>query len=94
MRDADTVLVTVPNQLGVEFNARILESIVKDIVPALDWRLGPLAPDRRTPRRASRSCRARSGRSGSGAPRLGALELLVLATLHVLFGGRMRRGTR
>jgi alkanesulfonate monooxygenase SsuD/methylene tetrahydromethanopterin reductase-like flavin-dependent oxidoreductase (luciferase family) len=32
---ADTVLVTVPNQLGVEFNARILESIVKDIVPAL-----------------------------------------------------------
>jgi alkanesulfonate monooxygenase SsuD/methylene tetrahydromethanopterin reductase-like flavin-dependent oxidoreductase (luciferase family) len=32
---ADTVLVTVPNQLGVEFNARILESIVKDIKPAL-----------------------------------------------------------
>ena len=36
VRDADTVLVTVPNQLGVEFNARILESIVKDIVPALN----------------------------------------------------------
>jgi alkanesulfonate monooxygenase SsuD/methylene tetrahydromethanopterin reductase-like flavin-dependent oxidoreductase (luciferase family) len=32
---ADTVLVTVPNQLGVEFNARVLESIVRDIVPAL-----------------------------------------------------------
>ncbi|MEO8093723.1 MAG: LLM class flavin-dependent oxidoreductase [Pseudolysinimonas sp.] len=32
---ADTVLVTVPNQLGVEFNARLLESIVKDIVPTL-----------------------------------------------------------
>jgi alkanesulfonate monooxygenase SsuD/methylene tetrahydromethanopterin reductase-like flavin-dependent oxidoreductase (luciferase family) len=32
---ADTVLVTVPNQLGVEFNARILESIVKDVAPAL-----------------------------------------------------------
>nr|WP_228507565.1 LLM class flavin-dependent oxidoreductase [Plantibacter sp. VKM Ac-2880] len=32
---ADTVLVTVPNQLGVEFNARILEAIVKDIKPAL-----------------------------------------------------------
>ena len=32
---ADTVLVTVPNQLGVEFNTRLLESIVKDIVPAL-----------------------------------------------------------
>jgi alkanesulfonate monooxygenase SsuD/methylene tetrahydromethanopterin reductase-like flavin-dependent oxidoreductase (luciferase family) len=34
--EADTVLVTVPNQLGVEFNARILESIVKDVAPALD----------------------------------------------------------
>jgi alkanesulfonate monooxygenase SsuD/methylene tetrahydromethanopterin reductase-like flavin-dependent oxidoreductase (luciferase family) len=32
---ADTVLVTVPNQLGVEFNARVLESIVRDILPAL-----------------------------------------------------------
>jgi alkanesulfonate monooxygenase SsuD/methylene tetrahydromethanopterin reductase-like flavin-dependent oxidoreductase (luciferase family) len=32
---ADTVLVTVPNQLGVDFNARLLESIVRDIVPAL-----------------------------------------------------------
>ncbi len=33
---ADTVLVTVPNQLGVDFNARILESIVRDVLPALD----------------------------------------------------------
>ncbi|WP_223690619.1 LLM class flavin-dependent oxidoreductase [Leifsonia poae] len=32
---ADTVLVTVPNQLGVDFNARILESIVRDVRPAL-----------------------------------------------------------
>lgn len=32
---ADTILVTVPNQLGVEFNARILESIVRDVAPAL-----------------------------------------------------------
>ncbi|MET0480113.1 MAG: LLM class flavin-dependent oxidoreductase, partial [Mycetocola sp.] len=32
---ADTILVTVPNQLGVDFNARILESIVRDIKPAL-----------------------------------------------------------
>jgi alkanesulfonate monooxygenase SsuD/methylene tetrahydromethanopterin reductase-like flavin-dependent oxidoreductase (luciferase family) len=32
---ADTILVTVPNQLGVEFNARVLESIVRDIKPAL-----------------------------------------------------------
>lgn len=32
---ADTVLVTVPNQLGVDFNARILASIVEDVAPAL-----------------------------------------------------------
>jgi alkanesulfonate monooxygenase SsuD/methylene tetrahydromethanopterin reductase-like flavin-dependent oxidoreductase (luciferase family) len=32
---ADTVLVTVPNQLGVEFNARILESIARDIRPSM-----------------------------------------------------------
>jgi alkanesulfonate monooxygenase SsuD/methylene tetrahydromethanopterin reductase-like flavin-dependent oxidoreductase (luciferase family) len=32
---ADTVLVTVPNQLGVDFNARILESIVRDIKPSM-----------------------------------------------------------
>ncbi len=32
---ADTVLVTVPNQLGVDFNARILESINRDIKPSL-----------------------------------------------------------
>jgi alkanesulfonate monooxygenase SsuD/methylene tetrahydromethanopterin reductase-like flavin-dependent oxidoreductase (luciferase family) len=31
---ADTVLVTVPNQLGVDFNARILGSIARDIRPS------------------------------------------------------------
>jgi alkanesulfonate monooxygenase SsuD/methylene tetrahydromethanopterin reductase-like flavin-dependent oxidoreductase (luciferase family) len=33
---ADTVLVTVPNQLGPEFNARLLEVIVRDIMPTVD----------------------------------------------------------
>jgi alkanesulfonate monooxygenase SsuD/methylene tetrahydromethanopterin reductase-like flavin-dependent oxidoreductase (luciferase family) len=32
---ADTILVTVPNQLGVDFNARILESIHRDIRASL-----------------------------------------------------------
>ena len=32
---ADTVLVTVPNQLGVDFNVRLLESISRDLRPAL-----------------------------------------------------------
>ncbi|MGX5680606.1 LLM class flavin-dependent oxidoreductase [Schumannella luteola] len=32
---ADTLLVTVPNQLGVDLNARMLGSIVRDVLPAL-----------------------------------------------------------
>ncbi|NIH84391.1 LLM class flavin-dependent oxidoreductase [Amycolatopsis granulosa] len=35
---ADTVLVTVPNQLGVGYNAHLLESIVRDVAPAAGWR--------------------------------------------------------
>ena len=35
---ADTLLLTVPNQLGVDYNAHILESIVKDVAPGLGWR--------------------------------------------------------
>ncbi|WP_210505574.1 LLM class flavin-dependent oxidoreductase [Naasia sp. SYSU D00057] len=38
VREADTVLVTVPNQLGVDFNARLLEAIVEDIAPSLPGR--------------------------------------------------------
>ena len=34
---ADTVLFTVPNQLGVAYNARILETITRHIAPALGW---------------------------------------------------------
>ena len=32
---ADTVLLTVPNQLGVDFNLKMLDAIVKEIKPAL-----------------------------------------------------------
>jgi len=35
---ADTLLVTVPNQLGVDYNAALLESIVKHVAPAAGWR--------------------------------------------------------
>jgi alkanesulfonate monooxygenase SsuD/methylene tetrahydromethanopterin reductase-like flavin-dependent oxidoreductase (luciferase family) len=35
---ADTLLLTVPNQLGVDYNAHILESIVKHVAPELGWR--------------------------------------------------------
>ena len=34
---ADTVLLTVPNQLGVEYCARMLETIAKEIAPAFGW---------------------------------------------------------
>jgi alkanesulfonate monooxygenase SsuD/methylene tetrahydromethanopterin reductase-like flavin-dependent oxidoreductase (luciferase family) len=34
---ADTILLTVPNQLGVEYNARLLETIVREIAPAIGW---------------------------------------------------------
>ncbi len=34
---ADTVLFTVPNQLGVAYNARILGTIARDIAPAIGW---------------------------------------------------------
>jgi alkanesulfonate monooxygenase SsuD/methylene tetrahydromethanopterin reductase-like flavin-dependent oxidoreductase (luciferase family) len=34
---ADTVLFTVPNQLGVAYNARILTTIAQHIAPAIGW---------------------------------------------------------
>jgi alkanesulfonate monooxygenase SsuD/methylene tetrahydromethanopterin reductase-like flavin-dependent oxidoreductase (luciferase family) len=34
---ADTVLFTVPNQLGVAYNARILRTIAEHIAPAAGW---------------------------------------------------------
>lgn len=36
--EADTLLLTVPNQLGVDYNAHIIESILKHVAPALGWR--------------------------------------------------------
>jgi alkanesulfonate monooxygenase SsuD/methylene tetrahydromethanopterin reductase-like flavin-dependent oxidoreductase (luciferase family) len=35
---ADTVLVTVPTQLGVEYNAHLLDSILSLVAPGLGWR--------------------------------------------------------
>jgi alkanesulfonate monooxygenase SsuD/methylene tetrahydromethanopterin reductase-like flavin-dependent oxidoreductase (luciferase family) len=35
---ADTLLLTVPNQLGVEYNAHAVESILKYVAPDLGWR--------------------------------------------------------
>jgi alkanesulfonate monooxygenase SsuD/methylene tetrahydromethanopterin reductase-like flavin-dependent oxidoreductase (luciferase family) len=34
---ADTILLTVPSQLGVDYNATMLETIARDIAPAVGW---------------------------------------------------------
>ncbi|MEU1971010.1 LLM class flavin-dependent oxidoreductase [Microbacterium sp. NPDC019599] len=34
---ADTLMLTIPSQLGVEFNLRIVESFAKHVAPALGW---------------------------------------------------------
>ncbi|GAA2114597.1 LLM class flavin-dependent oxidoreductase [Kocuria atrinae] len=36
--EADTLLLTVPNQLGVEYNAHVIESILEHVAPGLGWR--------------------------------------------------------
>jgi alkanesulfonate monooxygenase SsuD/methylene tetrahydromethanopterin reductase-like flavin-dependent oxidoreductase (luciferase family) len=36
--EADTLLLTVPNQLGVAYNAHVLEAILTTVAPALHWR--------------------------------------------------------
>jgi alkanesulfonate monooxygenase SsuD/methylene tetrahydromethanopterin reductase-like flavin-dependent oxidoreductase (luciferase family) len=36
--EADTLLLTVPNQLGVDYNAQVIEAILTHIAPALAWR--------------------------------------------------------
>jgi alkanesulfonate monooxygenase SsuD/methylene tetrahydromethanopterin reductase-like flavin-dependent oxidoreductase (luciferase family) len=35
---ADTLLLTVPNQLGVDYNAHAIEAILKHVAPGLGWR--------------------------------------------------------
>ncbi|MGH2928343.1 MAG: LLM class flavin-dependent oxidoreductase, partial [Solirubrobacteraceae bacterium] len=35
---ADTLLLTVPNQLGVEYNAHVIEDILTHVAPPLGWR--------------------------------------------------------
>jgi alkanesulfonate monooxygenase SsuD/methylene tetrahydromethanopterin reductase-like flavin-dependent oxidoreductase (luciferase family) len=43
VREADTLLVTIPNQLGVDYNAHIIETLVRDVAPGLGW----VPPDQR-----------------------------------------------
>jgi alkanesulfonate monooxygenase SsuD/methylene tetrahydromethanopterin reductase-like flavin-dependent oxidoreductase (luciferase family) len=36
--EADTLLLTVPNQLGVAYNVHVIEAILTTVAPALGWR--------------------------------------------------------
>jgi alkanesulfonate monooxygenase SsuD/methylene tetrahydromethanopterin reductase-like flavin-dependent oxidoreductase (luciferase family) len=36
--EADTLLLTVPNQLGVDYNVHVIEAILKHVAPGLGWR--------------------------------------------------------
>jgi alkanesulfonate monooxygenase SsuD/methylene tetrahydromethanopterin reductase-like flavin-dependent oxidoreductase (luciferase family) len=36
--EADTLLLTVPNQLGVAYNTHVIEAILTHVAPALRWR--------------------------------------------------------
>jgi len=36
--EADTLLLTVPNTLGVEYNAHVIEAILTHVAPKLGWR--------------------------------------------------------
>jgi alkanesulfonate monooxygenase SsuD/methylene tetrahydromethanopterin reductase-like flavin-dependent oxidoreductase (luciferase family) len=36
--EADTLLLTIPNQLGVAYNAHVMEAILTTVAPALNWR--------------------------------------------------------
>lgn len=38
IREADTILLTIPNTLGVEYNIHILSSIITYVAPGVGWR--------------------------------------------------------
>ncbi len=45
IREADTLLLTVPNQLGVRYNTHVIEAILTHVAPALGWRDAPKAAE-------------------------------------------------
>lgn len=38
VREADSLLLTVPNQLGVDYNARLLGALAEHVLPAIGWK--------------------------------------------------------
>jgi alkanesulfonate monooxygenase SsuD/methylene tetrahydromethanopterin reductase-like flavin-dependent oxidoreductase (luciferase family) len=43
VREADTLLLTVPNQLGVEYNTNLLAAIAEHVAPAIGWQPATVA---------------------------------------------------
>ena len=38
IQEADTVLLTIPNTLGVDYNIHVLRAILEHVAPGLGWR--------------------------------------------------------
>lgn len=38
IQEADTLLLTIPNTLGVDYNVHVLSAILEHVAPGLDWR--------------------------------------------------------
>ena len=38
IKAADTLLLTIPNQLGVDYNAHVIGAVLTHLAPALGWR--------------------------------------------------------
>jgi alkanesulfonate monooxygenase SsuD/methylene tetrahydromethanopterin reductase-like flavin-dependent oxidoreductase (luciferase family) len=45
---ADTILLTVPSQLGVDYNATMLDTIAREIAPAIGWSPNSFARSRQS----------------------------------------------
>lgn len=38
VQSADTLMLTIPNQLGVDYNAQLLQNVAAHVAPAIGWR--------------------------------------------------------
>lgn len=38
LQEADTILLTIPNTLGVDYNVHVLSAILEHVAPGLSWR--------------------------------------------------------
>ncbi len=80
IKAADTLLLTIPNQLGVEYNAHLIESVLKHVAPASAGAEAGQAPDKAESTGAPQPrCHPRESgdfRVGSEAPHLDVVQLV------------------